>query len=261
MCGIFGFFLRQKIPIDKVFKVLERLEIHRYPGEVKPVGGYGAGLAIVDDRVILKKIGKVSDASPVKRLSEIVKASEANILMGHVRMPSKEFIGTAKFREAAQPYMAKCYSDLTVVSAHNGYVANYRELREKLDRKHVMQSEKIGLIDSEIIPHLFEEKLVDTNSYAAALDLVFQLLEGSNTVCLLHIAGAKFFVHFIHRGKTRGLSVWANNQGEIVFCSRKEVLTSEFEELLIKGRFQEKILVRWREESSVKLSYRFSVKK
>jgi glucosamine 6-phosphate synthetase-like amidotransferase/phosphosugar isomerase protein len=262
MCGVFGFALKQKMPIEKVFKVLERLEVHHYPEEDKPVGGYGAGLAVINDdyRVILEKTGKVCDISPVKHLSRIMRVRETNVLIGHVRMPSEKFMETAKFKETAQPYIAKCFSDLIVVSVHNGYVSNYIEIREKLCKKHLLESEEIGLIDSEVIPHLFEEKLVEKNGYAAALEFIFQSLEGSNTVCLLRIENEKLFTHFIHKGKTRGLNIWTNNQGEIVFCSRKEALTSKFEELLIKGEFREKISVRWREESKVKLSYRLRVK-
>jgi len=259
VCGIFGFALKQKMPMDNVFKVLEQLETHRYPEESKPVGGYGAGIAVINGkrRVILEKTGKVSDVSPVKRLSETVKVNEANVLVGHVRMPSKEFMSTVEFRDTAQPYMAKCYSDLVVVSAHNGYFSNYKKLREKLGEKHVFESEKIDLIDSEVIPHLFETRLVEKGGHVEeALDSVFQCLEGSNTVCLLHVGKEDLFIHFIHKGKTRGLNVWTNNQGEIIFCSRRETLTSEFTKLLVKSEFREKLSVKWREEKSIKFSLR-----
>ncbi len=260
MCGIFGFALKQKIPMKTVFKTLKKLESHRYPGEAKTVGGYGAGIVFIDDdqlRVISEKTGRVSNISPVQRLSEIVSANEACVLVGHVRMPSEEFMNTANFRETAQPYVAKCYSDFVVASAHNGYVSNYKILKDKLGKIHVFESEKVGLIDSEVIPHLFEEKFVEKAGHIEkTLDSVFRCVEGSNTVCLLQVAEEDVFVHFIHKGKTRGLAVWTNNHGEIIFCSRKEALTQEFMRLLVKGEFQEKISVKWREEKSVKLSLR-----
>ena len=40
MCGIFGFTLTQTVPLSRVFRLLEKLEVHQYPHEPKPVGGY-----------------------------------------------------------------------------------------------------------------------------------------------------------------------------------------------------------------------------
>ncbi|PIU60152.1 hypothetical protein COS86_00405, partial [Candidatus Bathyarchaeota archaeon CG07_land_8_20_14_0_80_47_9] len=143
MCGIFGFALKKPIPLVRVLNVLEKLEVHQYPNEPKPAGGYGAGVAILnDDRsIVLEKVGKV-DVSPARRLSEIVKIDEASVLMGHVRMPSPEFMETAKAKATAQPYVAECISGLTVVSVHNGKIENYEEIREKLANRHVLESEE-----------------------------------------------------------------------------------------------------------------------
>lgn len=66
MCGIFGFALTKPVPLVKVFRVLQKLEAHKYSGEPKPVGGYGVGLAFLKDNenVVLKKAGKV-EGSPL----------------------------------------------------------------------------------------------------------------------------------------------------------------------------------------------------
>jgi glucosamine 6-phosphate synthetase-like amidotransferase/phosphosugar isomerase protein len=256
LCGIFGFALNQKMSVDEAIRVLGELEVHRYPEESKPVGGYGAGFAVINDegKVILQKTGRVSAISPVECLYETVRVKDVNVFVGHVRMPSEEFMNTTKFKETAQPYIAKCHSDLVVVSVHNGYVTNYREIREELGKKHFLESEKVGLVDSEVIPHLFEELIEECGNAEKALDMVFQCLEGSNTVCLLHVGKENMFMHFIHKGKTRGLNVWTNNQNEIVFCSREEALTLKFRELLVKGKFKTEISIKWREEKSVKVS-------
>jgi glucosamine 6-phosphate synthetase-like amidotransferase/phosphosugar isomerase protein len=42
-----------------------------------------------------------------------------------------------------------------VVSAHNGNVTNYKFIKERLGGKHLFESERAELIDSEVMPHLF----------------------------------------------------------------------------------------------------------
>jgi len=261
MCGIFGFAVKRPIPMVKVLKVLEKLEVHQYPQEPKPVGGYGAGVAILQDdgSIVLEKVGKVG-FSPVRRLSEIVKISEASVLVGHVRMPSPQFIETAGYKETAQPYAAKCYGDLTVVSAHNGNVTNYREIRERLSETHIFESEEVELVDSEVIPHLFEELLKEKADVNDALDSIFSALEGPNAASLLQIEKKPIFLHFVHKGKTRGLTVWTNEHNEVVFCSRKEPLIKEFGDTLARGKFEEKVAIPYHKDLSLKLSLSLAFK-
>ena len=255
MCGIFGFAMKRPIPLVRVLNVLEKLEVHQYPSEPKPVGGYGAGVAILNDdnNVVLEKVGKV-DASPAARLSEIVKIDEASVLMGHVRMPSPEFMETARFKATAQPYAARCSSGLTVTSVHNGKVENYLEIRRKLAKRHVFESEEVGLIDSEVMPHFFEEKL-ENKAEPEALNTFFDGLYGSNAIGLLQVEKEVVLLHLVHKGKTRGLTVWTNARGEVVFCSRKEPLMAEFKSILADGKFEEKVSVPWNVEKSLKLSF------
>jgi glucosamine--fructose-6-phosphate aminotransferase (isomerizing) len=260
MCGIFGFALKDSVPVVKVFRVLEKLEVHQYPNEPKPVGGFGAGIAVVDvnENVILEKVGNV-DGSPVRHLSKTVKIDKAYVLVGHVRMPSPQFMETAKFKETAQPYVARCFAGLTLISAHNGNVANYKAIREKLGAKHVFESEKIGLIDSEVIPHLFEELLAEKANPNKALEALYQALEGSNAISILQIERNCLLLHFIHRGKTRGLTIWRNDVGEFVFCSRKEPLMEEFGDIINKGGFKEQVSIPYKEEVSLKMTSSFQV--
>jgi glucosamine 6-phosphate synthetase-like amidotransferase/phosphosugar isomerase protein len=258
MCGIFGFALTKPISLVKVFRVLEKLEVHQYPEEPKPVGGYGAGVAILldDGSVISEKVGKVN-GSPVRNLAEIVngKVKEASVLFVHVRMPSPEFMETAKFRETAQPYVVELDPSLTIVSVHNGKVENYEELRAKLGEEHVFESEKVKLIDSEVIPHYFEELLNEIEDVDEALDALFCSLRGSNAVAMLQMDEEDTFLHLIHKGKTRGLTVWTNKQDEVIFCSRKEPLIENFGNILTDGRFREKISIRWNEATDLKMSF------
>lgn len=256
MCGIFGFALRKPIPISKVFKILEKLEAHQYPDEAKPVGGFGAGVAVLgnDGNIILEKIGKVS-GSPSSHLSKIVSVDEAAILVGHVRMPSPHFMKTARFMETAQPYIAKCYGEFTIASVHNGNITNYEEIREKLGRTHVFESERVELIDSEVVPHLFEELLTKKRDVEEALYALLCALQGSSAIALLQVGKRKTFLHFVHKGRTRGLTIWINEHGELVFCSRKEPLIEEFNNVLNEGEFKEKISIAHGEDVGLKLSY------
>jgi len=261
MCGIFGFALAQAVPMVKVFRLLEKLEVHQYPNEPKPVGGYGAGIAVLDNEgsIIWEKVGRVSD-SPARSLSEILDVSEAAVLVGHVRMPSPEFIETAKFRETAQPYVVEIDPSLTIVSVHNGKVENYEELREQLSEEHVLESEKVQLIDSEVIPHYFEDLLNETDDVNEALYMLFCALQGSSAIAMLQIDQENMFLHLIHKGKTRGLTVWTNEKSEVIFCSRKEPLIEEFSKMLSKGKFMEKISIPYREDAGLKLSYQLAPK-
>jgi glucosamine 6-phosphate synthetase-like amidotransferase/phosphosugar isomerase protein len=258
MCGIFGFALKKPVQLARVFRLLEKLEVHQYPQEPRPVGGYGAGAAILlnDGSVLFEKVGKV-DNSPVKQLAKIfdVKLNEASVLLGHVRMPSPEFMESSGFKETTQPYVVEFEPNLTIVSVHNGKVENYEELREKLGKEHVFESEKVQLIDSEVIPHYFEELLNEIENVDKALDTLFHVLQGSNAIVMLQIDEENTFLHIIHKGKTRGLTVWTNEQREIMFCSRKEPVIADFERILADGGFAEKVSIPWREQKDLKLSF------
>jgi glucosamine 6-phosphate synthetase-like amidotransferase/phosphosugar isomerase protein len=258
MCGIFGFALKQAVPTAKVFSLLERLEVHQYPKEPRPVGGYGAGIAVLldDGSVFAEKVGKIAD-SPAKHLAGIVcpKVSKASVMVSHVRMPSPEFMMTAKFKETAQPYVSEIEPGLTVVSVHNGKVENYKALREKLGEEHIFESEKVELIDSEVIPHYFEEMLKETEDVNEALNALFRSLLGSSAIAMLQVDEEDTFLHLIHKGKTRGLTIWANDKDEIIFCSRKEPLLEEFTDLLGRRKFEEKVFSAWRQDVSLKQSF------
>jgi len=257
MCGIFGFVLKKPVYMPKVFKVLQKLEVSQYLGEPRPVGGYGAGVAVLldDGSILSEKVGKTVD-SPAGQLAEIMrtKLAEASVLIGHVRFPSPEFLDTAKFKEATQPYVGQFEEELSIASVHNGKVENYKELREKL-KGHVFESDKVGFVDSEIIPHYFSELINEIENVDDALYELLCTLKGSNSVAMLHVDDENAFLHLIHKGKTRGLTVWANEKNEVVFCSRPEPVIEELREVLVRGKFKEKASIKWREDAGLKLSF------
>jgi glucosamine 6-phosphate synthetase-like amidotransferase/phosphosugar isomerase protein len=257
MCGIFGFVLKNPVSTQMTFRILQKLEVSQYPDETKPVGGYGAGVAVIlnDGNILLEKVGAV-DGSPAAHLAKIVepKLQSASVLMGQVRYPNPDFMEAARFKETAQPYVGQFEPELIIASAHNGRVENYQELKARM-KEHVFESEKAGFVDSEIIPHYFSELINETESVDEALYRLLCTLKGSNSISMFHVDAENAFLHLVHKGKTRGLTVWANEMGEVVFCSRPEPVREEFETLLIQGEFKEKISIKWREDVGLKLSF------
>ena len=260
MCGIFGFALKNPVYTPLIFNILHKLEVSQYPGETKPVGGYGAGVAVMlnDSSIILEKVGKVA-GSPVAHLAKIMKPklSDVSVLISHVRYPSPEFREAAQFKETAQPYVGQFEPELTIASAHNGKVENYMELKERM-KGHVFESEKTGFVDSEVIPHYFSELINETENTDEALYKLFCTLKGSNAISMFHIDKENAFLHLVHKGKTRGLTVWENDNNEVIFCSRPEPVMEEFERLLARDRFKQKLLIKWNEDAGAKLSFPIS---
>ena len=260
MCGIFGFVLKNPVQTPLIFRILQKLEVSQYPSETKPVGGYGAGVAVMlnDGNFLLEKVGAVN-GSPVLYLSKIVepKLSDISVLIGHVRYPSPEFMTTASSKDTAQPYVGQFEPQLTIASAHNGKVENYQELKERM-KEHVFDSEKAGFVDSEIIPHYFSELINEIETTDEALYRLLCTLKGSNSISMFHVDEENAFLHLVHKGKTRGLTVWTNKKSEVIFCSRPEPVREELESLLVRDKFREKISIKWKEDVGLKLSFPIS---
>jgi len=257
LCGIFGFMLKKPLPTSKVINVLQKLEVSKYPDEKLPVGGYGAGIAVVldDGGVLSEKVGK-NGTSPVADLARVLKPllSEARVLVGHVRYPSLEFMDTVNNMEAAQPYVENFEPDLTIVSAHNGRIENYMELKDKL-KGHKFESEKTRLIDSEIIPHYFGALLDELEPQKAAHRLLDSLIGKTvGSIALLQLDEENQILHLLHKGWSRGLTAWSNDKGEVIFCTRPEPVNEELGQTL-SGGFKEKVIVKPREEAELNLSF------
>jgi len=259
MCGIFGFMLTQPQQLAPALNVLKGLETHQYPHEENPVGGHGAGVFFkgVDGKETFLKLGKTRE-SPARTLAQevLLAHSQASLFIGHVRRASPEFLHTISFRGSTQPYIACCDPDLRVVAVHNGFVSNYQEIRKKMKLKHFFESEKENeLVDSEIIPHLLEELLLDGADLNGALNALLGQLESQNsTLCALVLNRKQVGdqIAFLHTGKTRGLTVWNNRKGELVFSSRKEPVKHFLGKLLQKSGFEEKLSIGWNEPKTIK---------
>jgi len=236
--------------MQKVLKLLQILERHQYKdqGEKRPVGGHGAGVCFRDDsgNMVMHKVGK-TNSSPAKDLSLLrdFAQQKSRIILGHVRHASSNLMNTVEYAEATQPYKVNCLDIAEVVSVHNGKVQNYEEIRKDLSKEHCFQSEIVKLVDSEVIPHLFEENLVICNDEDGARKRTFEMIKGSNTVVVLTRSEGRSQLHVLHKGFTRGMHLWKNNKDEIIFCSREEPLQQVFGDLLEAGDFEKEFSIEW----------------
>lgn len=259
MCGIFGFALSKPLKVSLAMKVLMLLETHQYSNEKSPVGGHGAGAYFVDsaEKEVFLKFGK-TNGSPARALAKRIleKKPRTKLFISHVRWASPIFRNTIAFKECTQPYITTCSRDMKVISAHNGFMENYWEIRAALRLRHKFESIKTGtLIDSEVLPHFFEEMMQNKMDGATAADSISTILEGQkgNTVSMLLSRKNKTEnrLIFIHHGKTRGMTIWTNPNCEVIFSSRKAPVRQVLNEFLKAHNFKEKISVAWREQKNV----------
>jgi len=146
MCGIFAYMGHEPLSILEVLKVLQILELEQERlSESSPLGGDGAGIAFLDKRseFRLEKVGK-ANISPVFDLRLLLgkAALSSCLVLGHVRQASPEFEKTIEHKECAQPYKPLCPYNFNLVSAHNGVIQNYLDLKDKLNTSHSFESQK-----------------------------------------------------------------------------------------------------------------------
>lgn len=255
MCGIFGYFSNRPVSTERCIQLLRILELSQYEGEVNPIGGHGAGICFLDDsgNTVMQK------AACSARDLLVTEGANARAILGHVRRASKDFFYTIGHPEATQPYNINCSRHFEVVSAHNGMVRNYKEIRRNLSKYHSFQSEcVVGLVDSEVIPHLFEEKLNGCSDEIEAAKYLLETLEGDNALALLSKRNGKRTLHILHRGRTRGMHIWKNKEGNILLCSRKEPVLRVFKQTLENENYKKALSIEWKEKGEACLSFDLS---
>jgi len=193
------------------------------------------------------KVGGTT-SSPGSHLAQQMKATSkswSHLILGHVRRASPEFDRTISHTDCTQPYKPACTATpkFTVLSAHNGYLQNYHQLKSQLTRKHRFESEKHTLIDSEVIAHLYEEQLAQTKDSTKAANSLHQQTEGNNTIVLVTTNRKEAHLHTIHKGKTRGITVWTNPEGEVLLCSREPPVQRILKRFLKENNHQKIIAV------------------
>ncbi len=238
MCGILGYFGRQSINLSSFFKVMADLETAKITTDKSPVGGHGAGIAILDEPMKIEKVGK-ENGSPVEALRKKIEDHEVTRVLGHVRHASVKFRHTVAYKQCTQPYYIISSSGYNLVSVHNGLFKDYEEIKAEIGSKYTFESEEIELIDSEIIPYYFLSLLMQENSIDQAVDILYDRLCGKgNAIALWVKRDTVQKLIIVYKGKARGLYVWENKEGGVFFSSRKEPVEKHFDEFLMSNGYK-----------------------
>ena len=162
MCGIFGYVGNRSNAAGLAVNGLKSLEYRGYDSwGVAWKEGSALGLR--------KETGKISGINP-----ESLPA--CSLAIGHTRWATHGGVTAAN----AHPHLNE---DRTIAVVHNGIIENYQELREELKAKgHVFLSET----DTEVIPHLIEEYLKETDDFAHAVRLACQRFTGRYGILAVH---------------------------------------------------------------------------
>ena len=165
MCGIAGLISKHKANIvTRLIRMLKNLEYRGYDS---------CGIAILSDNSleVHKSKGKI-DAFAVKYN---IDSLSSYIGIAHTRWATHGAVTDWN----AHPH-TDCTNNIAVV--HNGIIENYLELKEWLiSRGHKFTSET----DTEVIPHLVEEFLIETKNIKQALQNTVRKLQGTYAFVML----------------------------------------------------------------------------
>ncbi|ELY54935.1 glucosamine/fructose-6-phosphate aminotransferase [Natronococcus amylolyticus DSM 10524] len=160
MCGIIGYTGTGDSALDVLLTGLNGLEYRGYDS---------AGVALADDSLdIYKREGEVSALEAA--VPEDPSSVSAGI--GHTRWSTHG----PPSDENAHPHTDE---DSRIAVVHNGIIENYQELRDELaTRGHEFTSDT----DTEVVPHLIEERLAAGKDRQTAFRQVVDRLEGSYAI-------------------------------------------------------------------------------
>ncbi|OYR56626.1 glutamine--fructose-6-phosphate transaminase (isomerizing) [Halorubrum halodurans] len=157
MCGITGYIGAEDTG-RIVHDGLKNLEYRGYDS---------AGIALAgDDLTIEKTEGEVDDLTAPH-------AAAATVGIGHTRWSTHG----EPTETNAHPH-TDCTGEVAVV--HNGIIDNYDALKSELQPRHIFES----ATDTEVIPHLIEDRLADGASLVAAVQRTTAQLEGSFAIAV-----------------------------------------------------------------------------
>jgi glucosamine--fructose-6-phosphate aminotransferase (isomerizing) len=161
MCGIFGTVLHDGKAALMIHEALERLEYRGYDS---------VGLATIcnNELNIKKDRGSIHEVDSRLNFDEMC----GQIGVGHTRWATH---GIPSF-ENAHPHV-DCKKNVAIV--HNGIIENFLELKSELERKgHTFNSRT----DTEVIPHLIEENMMNGDDFTESVRLAARKLEGSYSI-------------------------------------------------------------------------------
>ena len=164
MCGIFGSVLKSGEAAPIIHAGLKRLEYRGYDS---------VGEATVQDgKLYVKKdAGKIDDVHVLLNLDDV----PGRVGIGHTRWATHG----APYKVNAHPHI-DCNEEVAVV--HNGIIENFADLKLELENKgHVFRSKT----DTEVIPHLIEEKMREGFSLTDAVREAANRLDGSYAIAVV----------------------------------------------------------------------------
>lgn len=158
MCGIFACIIKDGDGAPIVHSALKRLEYRGYDsvGEA----------TIHKNKIYIKKDqGKIDDVHVIHNLDDL----PGRLAIGHTRWATHG----APSMINAHPHV-DCREQIAVV--HNGIIENFTELKDELEEiGHIF----ISKTDSEVVPHLIEERMKQGLTFLEAFKEVVKRLEGS----------------------------------------------------------------------------------
>jgi len=164
MCGIFGCVLKNGDAAPIIHAALKRLEYRGYDsvGEA----------TIHEGKLFIKKDqGKINEVHAMHNLDDL----PGRIGIGHTRWATHG----APYEVNAHPH-TDCNEQIAVI--HNGIIENFSALRKELEeRGHVFRSKT----DTEVIPHIIEEKLKEGRTLTEAVCSAVEQLEGSYAIAVV----------------------------------------------------------------------------
>ena len=170
MCGIFGIITNQKnILLGKVvLEGIKRLEYRGYDS---------CGIvSLSNSKLFIKKdSGKIDEIQKKINLAEI--PNDSKLALAHTRWATHG----APTKINSHPHL-DCSNKIAVV--HNGIIENFIELRKELTQEgHVFKSET----DTEVIPHLIENKLKEGLNFKDSVVEALKLCKGAYGLAVCHV--------------------------------------------------------------------------
>jgi len=164
MCGIFGCVIKDGRVAPLIHAALKRLEYRGYDS-------VGEATAHEGKLYIKKDAGKIDDVHALLNLDDLPGRSG----VGHTRWATHG----APYRINAHPHV-DCNEEIAVV--HNGIIENFTALRIELEsRGHHF----ISKTDTEVIPHLIEDRLKEGSTLVEAVREAVNRLNGSYAIAVV----------------------------------------------------------------------------
>ena len=167
MCGIVG-YIGDKKAISVLVNGLKSLEYRGYDS---------AGVSVLDSN---NNVSTYKSAGKLNNLESELQNNNSNSITAKIGIAHTRWATHGEPTEINAHPHSDCKGNIIVV--HNGIVENFTELkRELLNSGHILNSDT----DSEIIPHLIESYLSESNNLEEAIISVTQKIKGSNSIVVM----------------------------------------------------------------------------